>query len=305
MAYLIYSLSSIVIFVALATLLHLQFGLTGIVNFGIVGFWGIGMYGFAVFLLHLHMPYLVALLLATVLSGVVALGLGAMVLKLDGQSILVATLAFATIIKNLTTTEKWLTNGVVGLGTVPFPFKIGRYSDILFFAILLIVTAVLFLYTLKLESSPYGRLLRAIQDNEILARGLGKSTYRQKLIFFSLTSALIGLFGALNASINHFLVPRMLDPGVTFTVWIALILGGKKRVFGGLIGAIITLGVFDLIIEMYVPIPPSYAQIVPTVKLMLYGLTLLLVLMFRPAGILGNKTTAVLAGGNQESKERG
>lgn len=295
MAYLMYSLSAILIFVGLATLLHLQFGITGIVNFGVVGFWGLGMYSVGVFMIHANIPYILALLMGTALTGVVALGLGALVLKLDGQAILVATLAFATIVNNLAITEKWLTNGVRGLGTVPFPIDVGRYSDLVFFIILLAVTVILFLYTYKLEHAPYGRLLSSIQDNETLARGLGKSTFRHKLIFFALTSAIMGLFGGLQASLNHFLVPRLLGPGTTFTVWIALILGGRKRLFGGLIGAIITLGIFDLLIETYAPIPTSAAQLVPTIKFMLYGLTLLLILMFKPTGVLGDKKQSVLS----------
>jgi len=287
--YVMYSFSSILIFVALATLLHLQFGLTGIVNFGIVGFWGFGMYAFGVFLLQYNLPYIVSLILATVLSGVVALALGRVILDLDNQAILVATLAFATVVMLIVTTEKWLTKGVIGLGVVPFPFDLGQYSPFGLFLIILPVTIALLLYTYKLESSPYGRLLASIQDNEILAQSLGKPTFREKLIFFTITSALIGFFGALNASIYRFLVPRMLTPGVTFTVWIALILGGRKRILGGLIGAIVTIGVFDFIIETYAPIPTAYATLVPILKFMIYGLTLMLILIFRPLGILGEK----------------
>ena len=129
----------------------------------------------------------------------------------------------------------------------------------------------------------------AIQDNESLARSLGKPTTKEKLVFFAITSGLMGLCGTLYASNLHFLVPRMLGPDTTFAVWIALILGGRKRVLGGLIGTLVTLGLFDFVIETYVPIPPEHAQLLPVAKMMLYGLTLMLVLMYRPAGILGQK----------------
>ncbi len=142
-------------------------------------------------------------------------------------------------------------------------------------------------YAHRLERSPYGRLLLAIQNNEVMARGLGKYTVREKLVFFTATSTVIGLLGALNAGGVHFLVPRMVGPGVTFTVWIALVLGGRRHVLGGMIGAVVTVGIFDILIETFVPIPPEAAQLVPVVKLMLYGLLLILVFMFRPMGILG------------------
>jgi branched-chain amino acid transport system permease protein len=260
------------------------------VNFGVVGFFGLGMYSFGVFLIQYHVPYVLAMLMATAVTGLVALGLGAIILDLDSQSILVATLAIATVIEDLAITEKWLTKGVIGLGTVPFPFDLGLYSQVGYFLLALVLTTLIILYAYKLESSPYGRLLFSIRDNEPLARSLGKSTSRQKLIFFAITSALMGLFGTLHASNVHFLVPRMLGPGITFTVWIALILGGRKRILGGLVGTLATIGLFDFVIETFVPIPASaQSQLLPVIKLWVYGLTLMLVLMYRPSGILGQK----------------
>ena len=100
----------------------------------------------------------------------------------------------------------------------------------------------------------------------------------------------MGFIGILHATNIHFLVPRMLDSSVTFTVWIALILGGRKRVLGGLVGVLATIGIFDFFIETYVPIPASFqSELLPVLKLLLYGLTLMLVIMYRPSGILGNK----------------
>lgn len=288
--YVMYAFSSIVVFIALATLLHLQFGVTGIVNFGVVGFFGLGMYAFGVLLSQYHIPYFAAMLLATVLTGLVALGLGRVILQLDSQSILVATLAVATVVEDLVISEKWLTKGVIGLGTVPFPFDLGPYSQVTYFLLALVLAILIILYAYRVESSPYGRLLLSVRDNEPLAQSLGKSTSRQKLFFFAITSALMGLFGTLHASNVHFLVPRMLSPGVTFTVWIALILGGRKRILGGLIGTLATIGLFDFVIETFVPIPASaQSQLLPVIKLWIYGLALMLILMYRPSGILGER----------------
>ncbi len=287
--YFVYSLSFLFVFIALATLLHLQFSLTGIVNFGIVGFWGFGMYSCAVLLLKLHLPFVPAALLASVLTGIVSLLLGRIILNLDDQAVLVGTLAYATIIEYLVTTEKWLTNGVMGFGTINFPFDVGRMTLFLFFLIILSITVLLLLYASKLRSSPFGRLLLSIKDNESLSQSLGKPTFRHKLVFFSFTSALIGLFGALTAPLYNYIFPRMIGPGVTFSIWIALMLGGRKKLFGGLIGVLATIGLFEYIIETVVPIPTKYAEMVPNVKFAVYGLTLMLVLMFRPLGILGDQ----------------
>lgn len=287
MAYFIFVISLMVIYVALATLLHIQFGVTGIVNFGVVGFWGLGMYSATVLQVQYGIPLIVAVILATLLVGVIAFGLGWLILDLEPQAILVATLAFATIVMHLVTTEKWLTNGVVGIGVVPFPLDIGRRSDLLFLLFLILVTGAIIWYGLRLRSMPYGRLLHSIQDNETLARGLGKDTVRQKLVLFGVTSMLMGFLGTMSASLNHFLTPQLLVPSVTFTVWIALILGGKHRVWGALLGVMMTVGLFDLLIETYAPFPRALAQELPNLKLMLYGLMLMGFLLYRPSGILG------------------
>ena len=287
--YFVYSLSFLFVFIALATILHMQFSLTGIVNFGIVGFWGFGMYSCAVLLLKLHLPFVPAALLASVLTGIISLLLGRIILNLDNQAVLVGTLAFATIIEYLVTTEKWLTNGVMGLGAINFPFDIGRMTLFVYLVVILLYTVLLLLYVSKLRSSPYGRLLLSIKDNESLSQSLGKATFRQKLVFFAFTSALIGLFGALTSPLYNYIFPRMIGPGVTFSIWIALMLGGRKRLMGGLIGVLATIGLFEYFIETVVPIPTKYAEMVPNVKFAAYGLMLVLVLMFRPLGILGDE----------------
>lgn len=291
MAYTTFALSSVAVFIALATLLHLQFGRTGIVNFGIVGFAGLGMYAFGILTAQYELPYVVALLITTLLVTGVASVLGWIILDLDGESVLVATLAFATIVFNLSITQKGLTGGVTGLGIVPYPIDADSSSGsaMVLLGILVVVGLTLLFYAYRVERAPYGRLLASIKDDEVLARSLGKSTSTQKLVFFAITCGLMGFVGALYGSVNQFLVPRMLGPGLTFTVWIALVLGGRARVFGGVVGVLVSVALFDLVIEPYLPIPRGFEQMMPDLKLMLYGLILVVVLMFRPAGLLGSR----------------
>lgn len=291
--YMIYSLSFLLIYIALATILHLQFSITGIVNFGIVGFWGLGMYIFALLQLKLGMPFVLAIVLSCIITGIVSLILGSIILNLDDQAVLVGTLAFATIIEYLTTTEKWASNGVMGLGTIKMPFDFGPVTDLVFFLFILVCLVLLILYTAKLKTSPYGRLLLSIKDNEVLSQSLGKPTFRHKIIFFTFTCMLIGFFGALSAPLYNYIFPRMIGPGITFTIWIALMLGGRTRLLGGMVGVVATVGLFDYFIETVVPIPTEYAEMVPNFKFALYGLMLILILMFRPLGILGDRKREV------------
>ena len=291
--YFVYMFSLLLMFIALGTILHLQFGLTGIPNFGLSIFWGFGMYAFALLVLKLNFPFIPALIVATVLTGLISWGLGRIILNLDSQSILVASLAFLAIIEILITQEKWLTNGVMGIGPIAFPIDFGVYTKFAYFLILLALTAILMFYAGRIHVSPYGRLILSIQDNEPLAQSLGKPTFRQKIIFFTVTCAIAGFFGAMAAPVYNFLFPKYLGAEVTFTVWIALILGSRKKLFGGLVGMLATIGLFDILLETVVPIPEQNAVILYNAKYFLYGLTLVLVLMFRPSGILGDKRRSI------------
>lgn len=288
MAYLQFVLSNMAILVALATLLHLQFGQTGIVNFGVVGFWGVGLYATGILVVDGGLPFPVALLIATLIVGVLAFVVGWIVLDLDDQAVLVATLAFAAIVLDLVQTEKWLTKGVVGYGTIPFPFDFGNDTELFYLLMLAGFASLVVLYARRVRGQPYGRLLVGIRDNEGLARSLGKPTFRQKLVLFSVTSALMGFFGGLNAGLYHFLQTEMLLPTLTFAAWITLILGGKRHWAGGLAGVLVIGTIFDIIIEQYLPIPTTeIASVIPNVKYLLYGLVLVVVIMFRSQGILG------------------
>ena len=303
--YYIYMFSLLLTFIALATILHLQFGVTGIANFGLSGLWGFGMYAFAVLVVKAGVPFVWAVILATILSGIVALALGRIILNLDPQSVLVATLSALVIIETLIISEKWLTNGVKGLGPIAIPFDAGGYTKFIYFLILLFFVVLLIIYAFKVGSSPFGRLLNSIQDNEPLSQSLGKPTFKQKIIFFTFTSALAGFFGAMSAPVYIFLFPKHMGPELTFTLWIALILGARKRVMGGLVGILATIGLFDVVLETIVPIPAGIAGILYNGKYLLYGLTLVLILMFRPSGILGEKRkrVSIKPTGKLEKKE--
>ncbi|MEM1373681.1 MAG: branched-chain amino acid ABC transporter permease [Pseudomonadota bacterium] len=295
MDYLIFSLSLMLIYIGLAQLLHVQFGMTGIPNFGVVGFWGLGLYGTGVLYVTYAVPLLPAIVLASVLSGVVAYVLAYLVLQRSGQAILAATLALAAVISTLVVTEKQLTGGVKGLGMISFPFPELGSRNVVYFIFLVIVVAVLIWGSAKLRDSRLGRQLIAIRDNEELAASLGKDTAGVKRMTFVVTCALMAALGGMTAPLHQFLVPYHLAPSLTFAVWIALVLGGKSHSLGALIGVFATFGLFDILIETYAPVPTEQAILLPNFKLFCYGLLLVLIIMFRPSGMLGEDGPRVRA----------
>lgn len=301
MSYLIFSLSLLLIYIGLAQLLHIQFGLLGIANFGVVGFWGFGMYGVGVLRVQYDFSFVDAMVVTAIAMAAVSYLLGKLILRLETQAVLCATIAFSAIVALLMITEKWLTFGVMGLGTIAYPIKIGWATEYLYFIVLIAIVVGLQYYVLKLHESRLGRLMMAIRDNEELAASLGKDTVRTKLVIFTITCTLMGVLGGFSAPLNQFLTPNMLVPSVTFAVWISLVIGGKEHPFGAILGVFVTFGLFDILIETYAPVPSGLAMIVPNIKLFLYGALLVAVLMYRPKGLFLRKPIELFSRG--EPKE--
>ena len=296
-AFLITGLFNVFMIMGLALLLHLQLGLTRIANFGVVGFWGLGMYAFGVLYVKVDWPFgdpwqfLVCAAIATVVAGLAGALVGWLIADLDTDGVLVVTLGFASVVQILATTEDEWTGGSRGLGGLRIPFDVGKVKEDEFawLLVLVAVVAAIFLYARQVHRAPYGRLLIATGGNEALARSLGKSTYRTKLWMFALTSAAMGLLGAMSGAMVRYLDIGNIGVGVTLAAIVGLVLGGTARVWGAVIGVILTVGLFDILIRFYVPLPREwYTQAIPTLREVIFGATLIIVLMFRPLGVLGD-----------------
>lgn len=296
-AFLISGLFEVVMVIGLALLLHLQLGLVRIANFGVVGFWGIGMYAFGVLYVQVDWPFgdpwqfFVCAAGASIVAGLCGLVVGWLIADLDTDGVLVGTLGFAAAVQILATTQDDLTGGARGMGGLGFPYDIGRVKDneFLWLVIMTVVVVAILIYVWRVHRSPYGRLLIAVGGNEPLARSLGKSTFRTKLWLFVVASAAMGLLGAMNGVMVRYLDVGNLGVGVTLAAMVGLVLGGTARVWGAVVGVILTVGLFDIVIQSYLPLPREwYTQAIPVLREAAFGLTLMIVLLFRPLGLLGD-----------------
>jgi branched-chain amino acid transport system permease protein len=296
-SFLITGLFEVVMITGLALLLHLQLGLTRIADFGVVGFWGLGMYAFGVLYVQVDWPFgdpwqfLVCATAATLIAGLAGLLVGWLIADMDTDGVLVATLGFATAVQILATTEADLTGGAFGLGGLRFPFDIGsvKENEFAWLLVTAVVVAAIFLYAWRVHRSPYGRLLIAVGGNEPLARSLGKSTFRTKLWLFAVTSGAMGLLGAMAGVMLRYLDVGHIGISVTLAAMVGLVLGGTARVWGAVLGVVLTVGLFDIVIRTYLPLPSEwYTQAIPVLREAAFGLTLMLVLLFRPLGLLGD-----------------
>jgi branched-chain amino acid transport system permease protein len=287
----------VVMVIGLALLLHLELGLTRIANFGVVGFWGLGMYAFGVLYVQVDWPFgdpwqfLVCAAGGTLIAGLAGLIVGWLIADLDIDGVLVGTLGFATAVAILATTQDDLTGGARGMGGLDFPYDIGKVKDneFLWLVIVTLVVAAILLFTWRVHRSPYGRLLIAVGGNEPLARSLGKPAFRTKIWLFAVASAGMGLLGAMYGVMVRFLEVSNLGVDITLAAMVGLVLGGTARVWGGVVGVVLTMGLFDILIQSYLPLPREwYTQAIPVLREAVFGATLIVVLLFRPLGLLGD-----------------
>ena len=308
------------IFFGLAAIgLNIHFGYTGLLNFGQALFMAAGAYGLAIMVVTFDWNFWVAIPMGLlVFPLILALIMGVPTLRLRADYLAIVTIAAAEIFRLFVRSPRfdWLTgssDGLSGFSSTFYdlsPFDPGsRYFFDLFignqFFLVLVGWTVLALVAVLcwlLVRSPWGRVVKAIREDEDAVRSLGKNAYSYKmqaLMVGGVFGAVGGMLRALGFSLAQ---PDNFITDVTFFVWVALILGGAGRVMGPILGASIffaIIGFTDAFLREGVAsdvIPDSVMSgtQVGQVRFMLVGLGLILLAAFRPQGILGNKEEMAL-----------
>jgi len=273
----------------LALGLNLQMGYTGIVNFGYVAFVAIGAYTSAILSTGHGWPLPLAWLVATLLSAAASYPLGVVTIRLGGDYLAIVTLGFSQLVVLFILNQRDLTKGSLGITGIERPFAQFGPNASQWLTLLVIVIAVAAVAWLlwRIDHSPLGRLLRAIQANEATAQALGKNTTGYKILVLVIGSGIAGLAGALYASWVQYISPEQFSPDVTFNTFIALILGGVGSLFGPIVGAFVLLVFLKVtnILPDYLPF--ISANQMASLRFMLIGLLLVLVIIFRPNGLMG------------------
>jgi branched-chain amino acid transport system permease protein len=282
----------ILIYTLMATGLALQYGFTGLINFGVVGFVAIGAYGSGILSLH-GVPLWISFPAAAALAAAAAYPLGKVTLRLSGDYLAIVTLGFSEAVRIFIIKEEWLTRGTHGMPGLPRVFEdwAGRSSgDLTLLALLVVVNAVIFMLMLGLIRSPFGRVLAAIRDNEVAAKALGKDTASFKTRSLMIGSALCGLAGAFQAHYITFIGPEQYVPLMTFYVWIAIILGGPVRIGGIIFGTVALITFLEgsrFLRDVFGGI--SEVQLA-SVRFWIVGMALICMVLYRPQGLFGDRT---------------
>jgi len=299
---------------ALAALgLAVHFGFTGLLNFGQAGFMAVGGYAFAITAVKLEWPLWGSFLATIVASTLFALILGIPTLRLRADYLSIVTIAAAEIIRLSVKTPEFsdVTGGSEGINGAARtfndlnPLAEGRFgagvltysADQWWVRIVgwgLVGIACLLVYLLV--RSPWGRIIKGIREDQDAVRSLGKNVFAYKMQALILGGVLGGIAGAL------FILPRSLQPDnygtqLTFFLYTILLLGGAATVFGPIAGAIIfwvTLSLSDGLLTLLVSndlLPIDSTQQGP-IRFIIIGVTLMLLVIFRPQGIFGKKKEA-------------
>ncbi|QWF40152.1 branched-chain amino acid ABC transporter permease [Bordetella hinzii] len=290
-AYLIAISIGILIYMLMAVGLSLHYGFTGLVNFGHVGFFAIGSYTSAL-LAFQGVPIPLAMLGATLLTALAAWPLGMVALRLGSDYLAIVTLGFSESVRMMLQSEEWLTRGMHGLPGIPRMYEgwlPANQIDLAIMITLLLVNGVVFWLVTRVVKSPFGRVIEAVRDNEVAVRALGKDPARFKTRSLMLGAGLAGLAGAFQAHYLTFLSPEQFVPLITFYIWIAIFVGGANRLLGVALGTVIMMGFLEgsRFVRDFVG-GISEVQMA-SVRIWVIGMALILIVLYRPQGILGTK----------------
>jgi len=299
--------------------LNVHFGLTGLLNFGHASFMGVGAYVTLLLIPHAAgregeitesgLPFLLALLIGVIAAALFGLLLGLPAIRLRGDYLAIVTIAAAEIFRLLVRDLESITGGVYGI--INFSEALQKYRPAflesfvsnyelnpsqVWVGLLSWISILLVLLLLRrLTKSPWGRALRAVREDEDAVRALGKNAVWLKLQSFMLGAGIAGLAGVFLAFNYGSLQTTTFVPLLTFYVWAIMILGGVGSLSGPIFGSIIfwviiseTDKLASLIFEN------ANGQQLAGVRFVLVGLLIMILMIFRPSGLLGKKEELLL-----------
>ncbi len=294
--------------------LNVQWGMTGLFNVGIAAFVAVGAYTTAILttpdtaerLGGFGMPIAVGWLGAALVSGALSWAVGALTIRLRADYLAIATFGVAVTVQLCMLNLQSVTGGAFGIGFIPRPFADLQGNALLFSlancGLMALVVLVLYLGLQHLSRSPWGRVLRAIREDEVAAQALGKRPVRFRLQAFTVGGAIMGLAGAAQAHFIGFIAPDNYMPVLTFQVWAMLIVGGSGNNRGAIAGAILVWGLWALTAAAVSAfVPPEEQARAAALQIVAIGVGLCLMLLLRPRGLFGEVSPLARLSRNKQS----
>ena len=309
-----YYLATVVIYFGVYALgalgLNLQIGLSGIANFGFIIFESAGAYVAAItsigpssnghalsetYFWGVNLPFPLPLLLGGLAGGVLALIVGPITMRKMRRDYQAATmLAIGIIATQVISNDVSIFNGNAGLAAVPSPLTshlnvtLSTY-DWIYAAYALVLTAICYWICQRISMSPFGRSLRALRDNEDAAGSVGKFPWAMKMQVFVAGGVIAGLAGGLLVQYIGAWSPAAWQYAETFVLLQCVILGGIANGKGALVGALF-VGIVLIQVPSFLP-PIGYPGLIDNLDWILIGLVYIIVLWFRPQGVIPEKAS--------------
>lgn len=288
--------------------LNIHWGYTGLFNIGIAGFFCIGAYTSAMIttkqptgiyaryvhqLFGLDLPFVCGLLGAALLCGLVAFFIGFVTLRLGEDYLAIATLGIAESVRMIFNNERWLANGPRGLMGLPQPLQNlvdPKHYNYIYLVIVILMLWVIYMGIERAIRSPWGRVLRAIRDDEVSAAMSGKNVFRFKIQALIFGAMVMGIGGALYAHYTKAISPDVFTPLYgTFIIWVMLMAGGSGNNKGAILGAYAVWGIWIGTTFLTDFLPYTLRARAPYIRFLLIGILLEIILIYRPQGMLGEE----------------
>jgi branched-chain amino acid transport system permease protein len=287
--YLIAMAVSAGIYALMALGVNVIWGLAGMVNLGLVGFFAVGAYVSALLTIKLGVPIAVGMVAATLVAALVGVGVALITVRLRGDYLAIVTLGFAESVRIVASNAIWMTNGTDGISGIPGPYR-GSLSpeafNLLYLAIVGVIVAVAYVGAERLRASPFGRVLRAIRDDEQVAAVAGKHVALFKVKAFAISSAALGLAGALYGHYTSYIAPDIFVPLLTIYIKLALLTGGLGNNRGAVVGAFAVVFMLEST-RFLVPLVPGVSAVQgAALREFLIAAMMIVILGFMPKGLI-------------------
>lgn len=284
MEYLIHLAILVSIYAMLGISLNLVVGYTGILSITQAAFYGIGAYTTAILLTRYDISFFISIILGVLITAVISLLIGYVLSKFKGDYYALGSFGFNVIVYSIFLNYQNLTRGPLGIPGIDRPNLFGfSFSDNLPFLILVAIFAILTFFVSKfITDSSFGRVLKAIREDEQAIQIFGYKTHQYKLAIFMIGAMIASVAGAFFASYITFIDPSTFTLTESIFILSIIILGGLANLRGSVLGALFLILLPEIL--RFVGFPSDIAA---QMRVLVYGALLIILMLYRPQGLLG------------------
>lgn len=284
MEYLIHLAILFAIYAILGISLNLVVGYTGLLSITHAAFYGIGAYATAILLTYFGVNFFISVVLGIIIAVVISFLIGLVLSKFSDDYYALGSFGFNIIVFSIFLNWRGLTHGALGIAGIPKPeiFGVHFFSNTMFLIIAFIFLAVVYLAARFIVRSSFGRVLKAIREDEKTIQVFGYNALYYKLAIFVISAGMAAVSGSLFASYITYVDPSTFNLMESVFILVIIILGGLANLQGSILGALFLVILPEIL--RFVGLPMDIAA---QMRQVIYGIAIILVMLYRPKGLLG------------------